>query len=118
VQGLVTADDLLEEIVGELPEAVAASEPEVVRRPDGSWLLDGAIAADELKGILELEQLPGEPDRSYGTLGGLVMAELGRVPSAGDSITCGRWRLEVVDMDGRRVDKVLASVTSSPPQVP
>lgn len=113
VQGLVTAEDLLEEIVGELPATLATIEPEVVRRPDGSWLLDGAIPADELKLVLGLERLPGEPDRSYDTLGGLVMAELGRVPTEGDAVTCGRWRLEVVDMDGRRVDKVLASVATT-----
>lgn len=108
LQGMVTATDLLEALVGELPEALAkAVLPEAVRRRDGSWLLDGALSVDEVRLLLGLEQLPGEPERRVGTLGGVVMGELGRIPTEGEGLEWRGWSFEVVDMDGRRVDKVL-----------
>jgi putative hemolysin len=108
LQGMVTATDLLEALVGELPEATAKPAPlEVVRRRDGSWLLDGALAVDEVRLLLGVADLPGEPERHVGTLGGLLMAELGRIPAEGERVEWRGWTFEVVDMDGRRVDKVL-----------
>jgi putative hemolysin len=79
--------------------------PEVTQRPDGSWLIDGKLPIDEFKEIVEIEKLPDE--ERYQTVGGLVMASLGRIPVAGDSVEVRGLRLEVVDMDERRVDKVL-----------
>ncbi|MCC7347037.1 MAG: HlyC/CorC family transporter [Variibacter sp.] len=105
-EGVVTASDLLEAIVGELgPAPVAASQP-AVRRHDGSLLLDGMMASDELKARLELPDLPREG--TYHTVAGLMLALLQRVPKEGDRIAWAGWRFEIVDMDGRRVDKVMA----------
>jgi putative hemolysin len=105
-EGVVTASDLLEAIVGELgPEPAAESRP-AVRRHDGSLLLDGMMASDELKARLDLPELPREG--TYHTVAGLMLALLQRVPREGDRIAWAGWRFEIVDMDGRRVDKVLA----------
>lgn len=118
LQGMVTATDLLEALVGELPEATAKPALlEVVRRRDGSWLLDGALAVDEVRLLLGLPELPGEPERRVGTLGGLLMAELGRIPAEGERLDWRGWSFEVVDMDGRRVDKVLVIPPSQPVEV-
>ncbi len=105
-EGVVTASDLLEAIVGELgPEPEAESRP-AVRRHDGSLLLDGMMASDELKSRLDLPDLPREG--TYHTVAGLMLALLQRVPREGDRIAWAGWRFEIIDMDGRRVDKVLA----------
>jgi putative hemolysin len=106
-EGLVTANDILEAIVGDLPVSEEVSEPPIVRRADGSWLVDGRASIDDLKRLLEVEHLPREEAAEYETLGGLVMTLLGRIPVSGDHVAVGGFRLEVVDMDGRRVDKVL-----------
>jgi putative hemolysin len=108
VQGLVTLNDVMEAIVGE----VASEEPtesEAVRREDGSWLLGGMLPVDELEDLLDLAPLPDEERGRYHTLGGFVMAQMGRIPRAGEHFDWGGWRFEVVDMDGHRVDKVLAT---------
>lgn len=112
LQGLVTSDDILEAIVGEIPQAGEAAMPSVVRRADGSWLVDGMLPADEFKLLLGLDALPAERE-GYETVGGMVMTVLDRIPSPGDYVVLPGWRVEVVDMDGHRVDKVLA-VPASP----
>ncbi len=109
IQGLVTINDVLEAIVGEVASAGEAEEPEAVQRPDGSWLLDGMLSVDELKDLLDLPTLPGEERGHYQTLGGFVMTQMGRIPQAADAFDWAGWRFEVVDMDGHRVDKVLVS---------
>ncbi|WP_270934275.1 hemolysin family protein [Falsiroseomonas oryzae] len=106
-EGVVTASDLLEAIVGELGPAPAEASPPAVRRHDGSLLLDGMMASDELKSRLELPDLPREG--TYHTVAGLMLALLQRVPKEGDRIAWAGWRFEIIDMDGRRVDKVLAT---------
>jgi magnesium and cobalt exporter, CNNM family len=84
-----------------------------VRRGDGSWLVDGLTAAEELKECLELEELPREAEEAdYQTVGGMVMDALGRVPAEGDRFEWEGYSFEVLDMDGRRVDKVLVAPTS------
>ena len=80
-----------------------------VRRADGSWLLDGALPAHEVREVLAIAELPGEEEGEFETLGGFVMAQLGHIPAAGEAAATGGWRFEVVDMDGHRVDKVLAA---------
>jgi putative hemolysin len=108
--GLLTLTDVLQAIVGEVPGAGAAAEAAPVRRGDGSWLLDGATPLAELRRRLEAPRL-GEDDGPHDTLGGLVRRALGRLPMTGDRFEAGGWRFEVVDMDGQRVDRVLASPT-------
>jgi putative hemolysin len=104
-EGVVTAADLLEAIVGDLAESGDDNAPDVVRREDGSWLMDGMTPADELKTELGLATLPDEGD--YHTLGGLLLRLFRRLPREGESVAWGGFRFEVVDMDSRRIDKVL-----------
>lgn len=108
VEGMVTLNDLVEAIVGELPALEDEEEPMVVQRDDGSWLLDGLLPADELKLILDREVLPDE-DSGYHTLAGFIINHLGRIPSAGDNFEWQGIRFEIVDMDGRRIDKVMVA---------
>lgn len=105
VSGLVTLEDILQAIVGDISDE--AQPTEAVRRLDGSWLLDGALPVDEMQELLDLDDLPGAGD--YLTVAGFIMRQLGHIPSAGDRFTWENCEFEVVDMDGRRVDKVLVS---------
>ncbi|GLS04689.1 membrane protein [Chitiniphilus shinanonensis] len=108
VQGLVTLQDVLEVITGEfMPHDTENAW--AVEREDGSWLLDGLIPIPELKDKLELGTVPEEDKGRYHTLSGMMMLLLGRLPHTADIATWENWRLEVVDMDGKRIDKVLAS---------
>lgn len=109
VEGLVTLNDLVEAIVGDLPALEDEEEPMVVQREDGSWLLDGLLPVDELKRLLDLESLP-EEDTGYHTLAGFIINHLGRIPTAGDNFEWEGKYFEIVDMDGRRVDKVFMMV--------
>jgi putative hemolysin len=108
LQGLLTINDILEEIVGEME----IEEPQATQRQDGSWLLDGMLEVDEFKEIFHLPALPHEDE--YETLSGFVMVSLGRVPQPTDRFEWHGLNFEVMDMDGRRVDKVL--VTTLPPR--
>lgn len=115
LQGLVTLNDVLEAIVGAIGAPDGPDEPEIIAREDGSWLLDGALSIDAVGDLLPAGVFAPDPRAAYHTLGGFMMAELGRIPSSGDHFEQGGWRFEVVDMDGRRVDKVLlAPVQVSP----
>ncbi|MDR1423776.1 MAG: hemolysin family protein [Azoarcus sp.] len=113
VQGLVALQDVMEAVTGEFRPA-HQEDAWAVRREDGSWLLDGLIALPELKDLLELKEVPEEDKGRYNTLSGMVMWLLGRLPRTGDVITWEAWRLEVVDLDGKRIDKVLASRLPEP----
>jgi putative hemolysin len=108
VQGLVTLQDVLESVTGEFAPPTTG-EAWAVMREDGSWLLDGLIPIPELKDKLFLKEVPEEDRGRYHTLSGMVMWLLGRLPQTGDVVTWKNWRLEVVDLDGKRIDKVLAS---------
>ena len=113
VQGLLTPHDLLEAITGELqPQADTAGW--ATRREDGSWLLDGLMPVSELKARLDIRELPEEDKGRYNTLAGLLMAVSGTMPAPGARIDCGDWVFEVVDLDGRRIDKVLAQAVAQP----
>jgi len=107
VQGLLTPHDLLEAITGELQPS-AKTEAWAVQRDDGSWLLDGMMPVSELKARLDMDELPLEERGRYNTLAGLLMAVSGHMPVTGEKISCEGWLFEVVDLDGKRVDKVLA----------
>ena len=113
VQGLVTLNDVMQAIVGEAANE-QSDESEALRREDGSWLLDGMLPVDEFEDLLELLPLPEDERGHYHTLGGFVMAQMGRIPHAGEHFHWGEWRFEVVDMDGHRVDKVLATPLTNP----
>ncbi|MEK6407358.1 MAG: hemolysin family protein [Acidobacteriota bacterium] len=106
-EGLVTHHDMLQAIVGDIPLAGELAESPVVQREDGSWLIDGAILVDELRELLQLKELPWTETGKFQTLGGFMMTRLGRIPSVGEHFELNGVRFEVVDMDGRRVDKVL-----------
>jgi putative hemolysin len=109
VDGLVSLTDVIGSIVGDV-SSEPDDEPTIVHREDGSWLLDGALDLDTVLQTLGTEALLGDADRQrYHTLGGLAMLALGRVPRTGDVFVRGHYRFEIVDMDGNRVDRVLAS---------
>ncbi|MDR2924408.1 MAG: hemolysin family protein [Azoarcus sp.] len=115
VQGLVTLQDVMEAVTGEFrPDR--QEDAWAVRREDGSWLLDGLIPLPELKDLLGLKEVPEEDKGRYHTLSGMIMWLLGRLPRTGDVIAWEAWRLEVVDLDGKRIDKVLASRPPEPPK--
>ncbi len=110
LQGLVTLTDVLTSIVGELPSSDTSEEQDIVERADGSWLVDGGVAIERLKLVLKIEDdLPGEDENAFNTLGGLVMYVLGRIPAVTDQFEAADYRFEVVDMDKNRVDKMLLS---------
>ncbi len=111
VQGLLTLADILEEIVGAFE-----GEPQATQRQDGSWLLDGMLPNDEFKEIFNLRRLPDEEE--YETLGGFVMLQLGRIPQAADLFEWNSLRFEVMDMDGKRVDKILVTTVPVKPPAP
>jgi putative hemolysin len=107
VQGIMTPHDLLEAITGELKPG-ATGEAWATQREDGSWLLDGLMPVSELKARLGIRELPEEDRGLYNTLAGLLMSVSGRLPGTGERIECAHWMFEVVDLDGKRIDKVLA----------
>jgi len=107
IQGLTTLIDVLEAIVGDLPAQGRRDAPGAKQREDGSWLIDATLAIGDVKSMFSLEALPHEDDADFQTLGGFVMTQFGRIPSAGDYFDHAGWRFEVVDMDRHRVDKVL-----------
>lgn len=112
LRGLVTLHDVMEGIVGDLPGGENI-QPSAVRREDGSWLLDGLLPIDELEDLLPLkERMPIE--RDYQTLAGFLLSCFRRIPRRGESIVWGGYRFEVVDMDGMRIDQVLAAPLSEP----
>jgi putative hemolysin len=112
VQGVITERDVLEAITGEFGTP-SDEDAWAVRRADGSWLMDGLIPVPELKDRLELKDLPDEERGRYNTLAGMVMLLLGRLPKTTDTVDWQGWRFEVVDLDGKRVDKVLVTRTET-----
>jgi putative hemolysin len=108
VEGIVTLQDIIDALVGEIGHG-DNSAPDAVQRDDGSWLLESTMAIPEFKDCLAIESLPEEDRGKYHTVSGLVLLLLGRIPEPGDSVQVEGWRLEVVDLDGRRIDKILAS---------
>lgn len=109
IEGLVTMTDLIRAILGELAEAGQPPEAEAVQREDGSWLLDGMLSCYEVEEILDEKIFPEDERNDYQTLGGFMMMRLGHIPSVADRFDWESMRFEVLDMDGRRVDKVLVS---------
>ena len=107
LEGVTTLTDILEALVGEVSSG-DGEDPRVVKREDGTFLIDGMIGLDELKDVLDVAHLPGE-DADFHTLGGYLMGRLNRVPVVADRVVAGGFRFEIVEMDGRRVDRVLVA---------
>ncbi|MBC8170907.1 MAG: CBS domain-containing protein [Anaerolineae bacterium] len=103
ITGLLTLNDLLEEIIGDLDQ----DEPDVILREDGSWLVDGVLSIHRLEETLPDLELPEAESGNYATLSGFIMMRLGRVPAVADHFEWGGFRFEVIDMDRNRIDKVL-----------
>jgi putative hemolysin len=115
IEGLLTHHDILEAIAGEIAIGEKHGEPKAVQRHDGSWLLDGMLAVEEFKELFHLEDLPGEKRDAYQTLGGFLFNQFGRVPAVAESFVWHNLRFEIVDMDGKRIDKVLVISVQQPP---
>ncbi len=111
--GIVTVQDLMEAIAGEF-KSHPSEEPWAIQRDDGSWLMDGLITVDDLKTRLNLAHLPDEDKQRYNTLSGMLMLLLARVPTSGEKVEWEGWRFEIVDMDGKRIDKVLVTRLPQP----
>jgi putative hemolysin len=114
LQGIVSMNDVMEAIVGDIPSSTDQEEAQATRREDGSWLVDGMITNDRFKEILAIEsKLPDEDTGNFHTIGGFVMMQLGRVPRVADHFEWEGYRFEVVDMDKNRIDKILVVPPSS-----
>jgi putative hemolysin len=108
LEGLVTIQDIFDTLIGEIvTEGEEATDP--VQRDDGSWLFEGDTSIHELKDCLVIEEVPEQDKGRYHTVSGLILLLLGKMPVSGDSVVLEGWKLEVVDMDGRRIDKILAT---------
>lgn len=107
IEGLLTLTDILETLVGDIASPGEQGTPAVVRREDGSWIIDGMLPLDELKDVIGLTELPDEEEGDFHTLGGFIMAQMNRIPKVTDHFTIDGYRFEVVVMDGRRVDRAL-----------
>ena len=114
VLGLITINDILEHIVGDLPLADEPDEAMIVQREDGSWLVDGMLPVEELRELLTVEELPEEERENYQTAGGFITSYLERIPAVSEFFVWNGWRFEVLDMDRSRVDKILVSCVSDP----
>jgi putative hemolysin len=110
LQGLVTINDVVKALAGDIAMVEETEERDIVRREEGSWLIDGAVTVQRFKEAVGIHiELPEEDLGTYHTLGGFAMLQLARVPRVGDAFTWEAYRIEVVDMDGNRVDKVLVT---------
>lgn len=107
IQGLITLHDVLESIVGDVPSGSLLPETQIVKRKDGSWLVDGMLPIDDLKEQFDIDLLPEEEKGNYRTLGGFCMLQMGNIPKVGDTFTWHKFRFKIVKMEGRRVEKVL-----------
>ena len=115
VEGLITLNDLLEGIVGDIPGIDEDDEPKATQRQDGNWLIDGRYPIDRFKELFELkENLPDEEEDGYTTLAGFILSLSGTIPDEGDEYDCGRFIFEIIDLDGHQIDKIL--VTDLGPQ--
>jgi len=109
IEGMVTLIDLVEEIIGELTSLSAGQSPSVVQREDGSWLVDASLSMEEVREAVGLPERRHEERDDYHTLGGFILNRFGRLPVTADHFEADGFRFEVVDMDGKRVDKVLVA---------
>ena len=118
IQGLVSLIDVMEAIVGDLPQPGDRRLPDAIQREDGSWLVDGTMELQDFKRRLAVGSLPREESESFETLGGFMVDRFGRIPAPGEYFVWNGWRFEIVDMDRHRVDKVLLSRVPGAPAAP
>ena len=117
VEGLITLNDLLEGIVGDIPGIDEEDEPKAIERDDGTWLIDGRYPIDRFKELFDFkDNLPDEEEDGYTTLAGFILSISGTIPDEEDKYECDRFIFEIVDIDGHQIDKVL--VTDLGPQEP
>lgn len=110
VEGLITLNDLLEGIVGDIPGIDEDDEPKAVQRDDGTWLIDGRYPIDRFKELFDFkDSLPDEEEDNYTTLAGLILSISGTIPDEEDKYECGRFIFEIIDMDGHQIDKVIVT---------
>ena len=108
ILGMVTVNDLIGAVLGRIQSMEdAEDEALIVERDDGSWLIDGRLAVEELRELLNVQALPGEDENDFTTVAGMVIAHFGRIPHTGEVFEFGTWRIEVIDLDGARIDKLL-----------
>lgn len=112
IQGVVTVDDILEALVGDLPEHGEPEQLEIARQPDGSWLVDGGVAIEDLERELDVDLRPGDEPRSFRTVAGLILTRLGRVPRVGERVEMAGLRYQVAEMEGRRIAMVRVSTAA------
>lgn len=117
ITGLVTVNDLMGAVIGRIQshESVPEHAP-VIQREDGSWLIDGSLHVDDLRELVDGDRLPDEDEHDFHTAAGMVIAHFGRIPHVGEHFTWADWRVEVVDLDGPRIDKLLLQRTSQADQ--
>lgn len=109
VVGFVTPTDILEALVGDLPEPHDTFVPSMFRRDDGSWSIDAAVDVEEVRTALDIALLKGQKQSAYQTIAGYVIDRLGHIPKIGESVEAGGFRFEIIDMDGLRIDRILAT---------
>ena len=117
IQGLVSLINVMEAIVGDLPQPGDRRMPDAMQREDGSWLVDGAMQIDDFKRRFDVGVLPREASETFETLGGFMVHRFGHIPLVGENFVWTAWRFEIVDMDRHRVDKVLMTKNANPPVV-
>jgi putative hemolysin len=112
ITGIVTQNDVLQGIIGKIPEEGPAEEPSIVQRSDGSWSVDGMLSIYEFISALQLEESLEDEEGNYHTVAGLVLAHMRRIPTVGDVVEIKNLRFEIADMDGKRIDRLLVSFPS------
>lgn len=110
IEGLITLNDILEALVGDIPSLDEPNEPKAILRKDGSWLVDGYLSAEEFKEVLNIEKLPDENKGNFNTIGGFIMSYTGKVPVTGEIFQWENLEFEIVDMDGHHIDKILVKI--------
>ena len=118
VQGVATLNDVMEAIVGQLPEKEQRNKPQARRRDDGTWLVDAMLEIDEAKVALGILEFPGEDEGDFQTLGGFVLQQLGHIPTEGQILKWANFQFEILDMDRQRIDKILVKKVAPPPAEP
>lgn len=112
IEGLITLNDILEAIVGDIPAIDEPDEPKAVKREDGTWLIDGFLPVEKFKNLFNINKLPGEESSDYSTMGGFVMVYTGKIPEVAETFQWNGFKFEIVDMDGHHIDKILVIPTT------